>query len=176
MSQTTETLGSLRAKALQSSSGEQQTQHLKPIARRGLLAIAAMVLLSVVAVFSIRLFGTLPSTAATWHVEEGRTIVFRDGEDGVVRIEDATTSDLLATIERGELGFVRTALRAAAYSRRLHNIPAHEPMVLGLTANGRMILQDPSTGRAIGIDAFGKSNVGQFETVLKKLGIERAYE
>lgn len=95
-----------------------------------------------------------------------RSVVFLDGHGGLVSVLDAETERQIATYTSGEGGFIRTALRALAYSRRLEEISHEDPFVVARTEDGQILLHDPSTQKTIGISAFGEANIEQFAQLL----------
>ena len=76
----------------------------------------------------------------------------RDPESGAVIMEWAP--------ETG--GFVRTSLRSLAITRKRMGIGPEPAFLLHRTGKGRFILEDPSTGEWVSLDAFGRDNAGEF--------------
>jgi len=109
-------------------------------------------------------FGTtrLPETVAV----AARDLRFVDRADGAVVVHDARTGELVEVVAPGTNGFLRGALRGLARERRLHGIGAEPPFRLAAGADGRVTLEDPSTGRRIALEAFGPTNSGAFARLL----------
>ena len=98
------------------------------------------------------------------------SLTFADREDGAVIASHAGTGDVLQIWEPGTGGFVRTALRALAYDRRAVGIGSTPPFLLSRTDRGRLLLEDPSTGKRLALEAFGRANMGEFEALLSTQG------
>lgn len=93
------------------------------------------------------------------------TLRFEDAADGSVVARGAQGAEI-ARFPAGEGGFVRVALRSFATTRRKQDVGAGEPFVLARLGNGETVLRDPSTGRAVLLDAFGDTNAGAFAVLL----------
>lgn len=95
---------------------------------------------------------------------ESRELRFVDEPNGGVGIyEGETRIELLAP---GTNGFARGALRGLARERGRQNIGAEPPFRLTRWADGRLSLEDPTTGRRIDLEAFGPSNAGVFARLM----------
>ncbi len=104
--------------------------------------------------------------AAPFAAVESRTLAFEDQADGSVRVTDAGSGALVATLEPGAGGFTRSVLRGLVRERRLSHIAGKAPFRLERMANGGLLLGDPETGREIHLAAFGPSNVAAFERLM----------
>ena len=98
------------------------------------------------------------------------TLTFADRDDGAVIAAYAGTGEVAQIWEPGTGGFVRTALRALAYDRREVGVGATLPFILSRTDGGRLLLEDPSTGKRLALEAFGRANMGEFEALLPEPG------
>jgi putative photosynthetic complex assembly protein len=87
---------------------------------------------------------------------------FTDRADGAVVVEDARWGETLEVIAPGTNGFVRGVLRGMARERKRQNIGVQPPFRLTRWADGRLSLDDPSTGRHVDLEAFGPTNSGAF--------------
>jgi putative photosynthetic complex assembly protein len=94
-----------------------------------------------------------------------RTLRFTDRPDKAVEVTEATTGQVLAVFE-GEQGFLRGMLRSMARARRMRDIPGAEPLRLTAWGDGRITLDDPSTGEHLELEAFGPTNVAVFTALL----------
>ncbi len=95
-----------------------------------------------------------------------RAISFIDRADGGVTALDATTGAPVVTFAPGTNGFVRGALRALVRQRRLDGIGSAAPFRLTRWSDGRLTLDDSTTGSHIELDGFGPTNVAAFATLL----------
>lgn len=141
---------------------------LKRGERIALLSLAGIAMLSVVFVFGVRAVGGGPSAPTLPALVTERSLLFLDGQDGDILVDDALTGHHVVTIGTSDAGFVRTALRAVAYNRRLSGAGAETPLTLGEAADGRLFLHDPVTEKLIKLDAFGDGNTAQFAALLKE--------
>ena len=104
--------------------------------------------------------------AAPFTTIESRDLAFEDRADGSVRVIDAASGSLVATLATGEGGFTRSVLRGLVRERRLSHVGGKAPFRLERMANGGLMLGDPQTGREIHLAAFGPSNVAAFERLM----------
>jgi len=98
-----------------------------------------------------------PDAAVQWQ----RDLQFRDLPSGDVAVLDVRTGQQVAQFS-GEQGFLRSSLRALARERRRENLSGDAPFVLIGRTDGRLTLQDPSTGQRIDLESFGPSNAAVF--------------
>lgn len=106
-----------------------------------------------------------PHSAAPIAVE--RVLRFVDRANGSVAIIDATRNVEVGAVPTGEGGFVRGILRSMARERRANDIGAEPPFTLAERTDGTVFIRDTATGRAIELDAFGSTNQGSFERLLR---------
>ena len=99
-----------------------------------------------------------------------RYLSFADRGDGAVMIDDAgprgTGPNVAIETATGQNGFLRGTLRGFARTRRAEGVGAGAPFLLTAWADGRLTLQDPSTGRRADLEAFGPDNVAVFAHLL----------
>jgi putative photosynthetic complex assembly protein len=70
------------------------------------------------------------------------------------------------TLAPGTNGFVRGVLRGLMRERKAESIGPTAPFRLTHWANGRLSLDDPSTGRHVDLEVFGPTNAGAFAQIL----------
>ena len=111
-----------------------------------------------------------PGTGTVASHERGAVVASRSlrfvDADGGVRVLDAADGAEILYIERGGDGFVRSVMRGLANERRSRALGAVEPFFLALHADGSLWLDDPATGRAVVLSAFGPDNVAAFGRLL----------
>lgn len=95
-----------------------------------------------------------------------RALLFEDAPDGAVLVREAGTHSLVARLAVGEGGFVRGTLRGLARQRHRAGIGAEVPFTLSRTADGRIALDDASTGSHVDLTAFGPTNAASFARLL----------
>ena len=133
---------------------------------RGLLmACGALILFALIGVGATRLSGA-------GHVTDWRSLsvatlplVFEDGADGSVIARSPETGAVVHVWEPETGGFVRTSMRSLAVSRKGMGIGPEPAFILHRTGNDKLILEDPSTGEWVSLNAFGGDNVGQFTSL-----------
>jgi putative photosynthetic complex assembly protein len=99
-------------------------------------------------------------------VSQRLVLQFEDGADGSVVVHDVGDGEVLTVLQPGEGGFTRGVLRALVRERRQHDIGATKPFALTRWQDGRLSLEDLSTGRRIDLGAFGPTNAAAFARLL----------
>lgn len=136
------------------------SQLVAPSSRLPALA-AALVLLVLGAVAVSRITGVgdpQPMTAASVAVREFR---FEDRPDGGIAILDAR-GRLADSVAPGENGFLRGLMRGFARERKRNGYGPEQPFQLVGHADGRLTLEDPTTGRTVDLGSFGPTNAALF--------------
>jgi putative photosynthetic complex assembly protein len=128
--------------------------------RAALLAVAAVLAVTVLAVGWVRMSGVDIHEPAGAVVEQ-RMLRFVDLPDGGIDVVDAASGGALQQM-RGEQGFLRGVLRGLARERRARGVGAELPFVLSRHDDGRLQLTDPATGRRIELASFGSDNAAVF--------------
>jgi putative photosynthetic complex assembly protein len=122
--------------------------------------IGVMLLAMLVAVGLARWSGLDPRTpdaAVQWQ----RDLQFTDLPSGDIAVLDHRTGQQVAQFS-GEQGFLRSTLRALARERQRESLGKEAPFLLIGRTDGRLTLQDPSTGQRIDLESFGPSNAAVF--------------
>jgi putative photosynthetic complex assembly protein len=133
--------------------------------RGALLGAGTLVGASLLLVAIARLSGYQPSAPPVSALIDSQDLRFEDRADGAVLVfsEDSTLVD---TLPPGTNGFVRGVLRGLVRERRADRIGPLPPFRLTRWADGRLSLDDPSTGRHVDLEVFGPSNAGAFAAIL----------
>ncbi|MDT7953148.1 MAG: photosynthetic complex assembly protein PuhC [Acetobacteraceae bacterium] len=134
--------------------------------RLPLYAVFAVLTITVVAAFVGRAThagGGLPKAAL---VAE-RDLRFSDRADGAVVVQSARDGHEVAVYE-GEQGFLRGTLRGFARTRHLSGLGPELPFQLSRWSDGRLTLDDKSTGQHVELMAFGPTNVAVFAPLLDR--------
>ena len=148
--------------------------HDPTVPRGALIAAAAMVLLSLAAVASVRLGLVAPAADPVALRQQARVmavvsrdLVFIDRADGAVVVRDAKTGvSTVATAAGSKTGFIRGVMRGLARARHLAGIDKALPFRLTRWSNGNLTLLDPATGQSVELGAFGPTNRADFEKLL----------
>ena len=100
----------------------------------------------------------LPLSAGTPLLRELR---FTDGADSSVQVIDGRSGRLVEAVH-GEQGFLRGVLRGLAQERLRRGIGDGPVFQLRASADGRLTLSDPATGRSVDLESFGRDNAAIF--------------
>jgi putative photosynthetic complex assembly protein len=139
--------------------------------RGALLAVAALLAVTLVLAGASRLgiVGSQPLTVGT--PVETRELRFADRADGGIDVTEASTNQLVFVVAAGTNGFLRSVLRGFARERKSKAVGIEPPFRLTRWDNGRLSLEDPSTGRrSDDLAAFGQTNAAAFAQLLDVRG------
>jgi putative photosynthetic complex assembly protein len=127
----------------------------------GGLVVASLLVVSVA-----RLTGYKPAQPPVSTVVEQYDLRFVDRTDGAVLVYSDKGDKLVDTLQPGTNGFVRGVLRGLVRERNADHIGRSPPFRLTRWADGRLSLDDPSTGRHVDLEVFGPTNAGAFADIL----------
>lgn len=99
-----------------------------------------------------------------------RAMRFVDRADGGIDVVDANDDRVFARFAPGEDGFARATLRGLVRDRRKLALGPETPFRLTLWHDGRLVLDDPATGRHVDLRAFGSTNREAFARLLPRAG------
>jgi len=133
-----------------------------------LISAAALVLFTISSSFYARTTGVGRSSMEGATPFQTLQLRFEDKPDGSVAISDGSRGDVIYVIEPGVGGFVRATLRTMAQARKRDDIGTATPFRLIRWSDGTLSLDDPTTGRTVGLDAFGPDNAGAFAKLFSK--------
>ncbi len=136
------------------------------IPRAALIGAGSLVIGSLLLVGLARLTGYRPAQPDAAMIVERSDLRFEDRADGAVLIYSFPEERLVDTLPPGTNGFVRGVLRGLVRERRADRIGAEPPFRLTRWADGRLSLDDPSTGRHVDLEVFGPTNAGAFADIL----------
>jgi len=132
---------------------------------RTLIPLFGLTVLLTFTVAAVTLGRGTPSAvppAATTEAEAVRDLHFEDTEGGDVLVRDARTGREIALLPPGSNGFIRATLRGLARERRQSEHGAASPFRVAAWRDGRVVLTDTATGRAVELLAFGVTNAEAF--------------
>jgi putative photosynthetic complex assembly protein len=127
-----------------------------------LIAAAALIIFAMAATYYSRVTGLGRVSLQGAQPYKILQLRFDDMPNGGVAVKDAERGDVIYVVEPGKGGFLRATLRTFANARRRDDIGSGTPFRLTRWTDGTLSLEDPTTGRRIGLDAFGPDNVGVF--------------
>ena len=145
----------------------------RPFPRGPLIAIAALLVFSVLAVAIARISGYDPTQVPLVEAVASVELRFVDAADGAVAVYDAVDDQLVDTLPSDRNGFVRGVLRALARDRRARETDPDVPLRLARLSDGRLILEDLSNGQVVELRAFGETNAGVFQQLLMSAMADR---
>lgn len=136
------------------------------VPRAALFGAAVLVTTSLLMAGVARLTGYVPDQPPPSTVVESYDLRFEDRADGAVLVYDDSSGELAYTVQPSTNGFIRGVLRGLVRDRRADHVGRTPPFRLTHWANGRLSLDDPSTGRHIDLEVFGPTNAGAFADIL----------
>ena len=137
-----------------------------PFPRNILIIVGSVMLLSIMTAAAGRVTGAADS-APTAAPIASRQLLFRDRPDGGVAVYDASdTSAPIDIVAPATNGFLRATMRGLARQRLRQDADRETPFRLTEWADGRLTLEDPTTGRAVEMEAFGITNEQVFANLL----------
>lgn len=136
------------------------------VPRGALIGAGILVLASLLMVATARLTGYGPAKPPVSAAVTQLDLRFEDRSDGAVLIYAQDTDRLVDTLAPGTNGFVRGVLRGLVRERRADHIGPTPPFRLTRWADGRLSLDDLSTGRHVDLEVFGPTNAGAFADIL----------
>jgi putative photosynthetic complex assembly protein len=134
--------------------------------RGALIGAGLLVASALLVVTYARLTGYQPMQPDPSTVVTQEDVRFEDRRNGAIAIYSSKSDRLVDTLAPGTNGFVRGVMRGLARDRRAEHIGEQAPFRLTHWANGRLSLDDPSTGRHIDLEVFGMTNAGAFAEIL----------
>jgi putative photosynthetic complex assembly protein len=137
------------------------------VPRGPLMAIAALVAMSIVAVAGVRMSGVGSTQMPPDSPVAVRDYRFVDRPDGSIGVIDADGGATVMEIEPGTNGFLRSTMRGLARERKRASIDAQVPFRLIAHSDGRLTLEDPATARRVDLGAFGPTNAAAFARLMQ---------
>jgi len=132
-----------------------------------LIAAAALITLTIIFAATARLTGTGATRLALAPAVQSKSLFFRDLPDGGVSVVDAADNTRVAILPAGKDGFVRVVMNGLAQDRAVSGIGADVPFLLKRLQDGSAVLEDPTSGRVVTLNAFGYKNLEAFTQLLE---------
>lgn len=146
--------------------------HSMPIPRKSsffrspIAGASLLVILAIAGTTMVRLTSSGIDKAPVAAVAVMHELRFEDGADGSILIYEAKLNKLIDRAEPGENNFLRGTLRGLARERKRIGVDSKPPFKLIARADGRLMLEDPSTGRYVDLGSFGNTNRETFVRLL----------
>ena len=139
----------------------------RPFPREVLIGAALLIGFVIFAAALVRLTGVGSTEMPLAPTVESRQLVFIDNGDGTTTVRVPGEQGQVARLESGVDGFVLGVMRGMVRERNSYNADVDAPYVLSLREDGRLLFEDPLTGRRIDLRAFGPTNAGSFAQLLR---------
>jgi putative photosynthetic complex assembly protein len=131
-----------------------------------LYAAVGLVVATLLMVAMVRMTGIGEVKTPITAVTAERMLRFADDTDGGISVRDGHDDALIGRVDPGTNGFLRGTLRGLARERKRSGFGPAAPYRLTSRIDGRLLLEDPSTGRLVDLGAFGVTNALVFSRLL----------
>jgi putative photosynthetic complex assembly protein len=141
----------------------------KPFPRGMLIASGLMIAFALVAAAAAKHTGVGATRLDIGNVAVSREVTFVDHQkDGMVSAFDAKSGEKIADIINSGNGFVGVVLQGFGRDRALVGLGHELPFRISTFADGRSMIEDPSTGRIVMLGAFGSDNLKAFSQLISQ--------
>ena len=141
-------------------------QKYVPFPPNVLIILGTVMLLSILLAGFGRASGHSDS-APTAPPVSARDLLFHDRQDGSILVYDVrNTAVPIDVVAPATNGFLRATMRGLARQRLRQDADRDIPFRLTRWADGRLTLEDPTTGRQVEMEAFGIDNEKVFAALL----------
>jgi putative photosynthetic complex assembly protein len=130
-----------------------------------LIGAAILISFTIAVAAFVRLTGIGKSENEFAAVVVKRELLFR--ELGPNTIEVIADEGRIATLDANEDGFIFGVLRGLGHHRKVSAADMGQPYVVSLRSDGRILLEDPSTGDQLDLRAYGADNAAAFAELLQ---------
>ena len=131
--------------------------------RSALIGAGLMIALAITAAATARWTGIGAFHGDRIVAVEAVDLTFADRPDGGIAVSGPAGETVL---EPGTNGFVRGVVRGLARERKIRGIGQETPFRLVRRVDGRLVLEDPATGHALDLGAYGSANAEAFGRLL----------
>jgi putative photosynthetic complex assembly protein len=138
----------------------------EPFPKAPLYGAGALIGLALLSVVLVRATGVGATHVPDADPIAARDFRFEDRTDGGIAVYDVRDGRLVEVVAPGTNGFLRGTLRGLARERRRQGVGPLEPFRLTAKADGRLTLDDASTGRRVDLESFGPTNAAVFAQLL----------
>lgn len=134
----------------------------RPIGR--LMALMAVLAVCVAAWYSLR--GVKAEVQPLAPVVASRLLTFTDVPGGGLRVDDASTRQLVQAMETNDATFLRALVRAVNGGRAANATVSGATAVLELRQDGQFTVRNPASGKAASVNAFGQTQVSRLFSLM----------
>ena len=138
-----------------------------------LLSAGALIAFAIAGASATRLSGLGGAETPVARGIQTLALRFEDQPDGSVRVLNANDGVAIYTIAPETNGFMRATMRGLVRERKRSGIGDATPFLLTRWDDGRMSLEDTTTGRRVPLEAFGQTNAGAFAHLFSVSGGHR---
>ena len=142
-----------------------QSQPAIAFPRGPLIGVGALLAFAIACAGIGHLSGAAAPTPTTVPVAS-RDIRFADQADGTLLVSDARDGHVVTVIGRGADNFLRATMHGLARLRHREGVGPDPSFRLTAWRDGRLTLDDPTTGSRLDLEAFGATNEGAFARLL----------
>jgi putative photosynthetic complex assembly protein len=145
----------------------------RELADRSLIGLANRYAPYMIVAFALALAGAIvidewrSGTMGSSPVVESRDLLFLKQADGTMSVFTSGDRSLVSTLPSAEEGFVAMTIKGLVRERRKFNVAETMPYRINRMQNGRLSLVDPLIGTRIELVAFGRTNIGAFDEILR---------
>jgi putative photosynthetic complex assembly protein len=140
--------------------------HTEHIPRSALIGAAVLVVMTLLLATVVRVSGIDIRSLPDPRPLITRELKFKDLPDGGVAVMDGRSGHLIQVLAPGSNGFLRATMRNLAHERRRQGFDDSVPFRLLASPEGRLVLEDPTTGEHLELEAFGQTNAAVFARLL----------
>jgi putative photosynthetic complex assembly protein len=122
------------------------------------IVLIGLISITLIQVMTSRLTGRGMSRVPDAPVQRVLPLRFFDEQDGGVRIVRAGDERQIDRLAPGTHAFIRSSMRGLVRERRRAGGTAETPFLLQERSDGRLIIEDPISGRRLVLSSFGTLN------------------
>ena len=133
-----------------------------------LIAIALLISFAMLAAVTAKRTDIGATRLDVSNVAQSRDVTFVDKQDGNIIAFDAKSGAQIADIKNSGNGFVGVVLKGFSRNRALLGFGPELPFRISTLADGRAMIEDPSTGHVVMLGAFGSDNRKAFSQLISE--------
>ena len=127
-----------------------------------LIAAGALIAFAIVGASATKFSGVGADRTPVARAVQTLSLRFEDQANGSVLVRNADDGAVIYTIAPETNGFMRATVRGLVRERKRSDVGDETPFLLTRWDDGRVSLDDTTTGRRVPLEAFGPTNAGAF--------------